>query len=265
MNHSVLRLSRVAALVLTGLCAVQAHAQFFDDRDARKAILELRQRLDAEKAASNASQLRLTEEVTRASEASNSLRGIVLDMQSQVEALRGEIARLRAQNDQVTRDFAESQKRQQAGLQGYEDRLRKLEPFKVSVDGREFMADAQEKREFEGGLALFRKGDFAGASAAFGDFVRRYQGSGFMPSARFWLGNAQYATQDYKNAVVNLKAMVAEAPDHPRAADAVLATANCQLELNDNAGARQSLQEVVRTYPQSEAAAQARDRLAKLK
>lgn len=265
MKNPALQMTHVAACVLLSVFTLSAHAQFFDDRDARKAILELRQRLDADKAASTATQTRLIEEVRRSSDESAALRGTVLDMQSQLEALRGEIGRLRGQNDQVVREFAEAQKRQQAGLQVYEDRLRKLEPFKVTVDGREFLAEASEKREYEGALATFRRGDFPGAQAAFADFVRRNPTSGFNPSALFWLGNAQYANRDYRGAVTNLRAMVASAPDHPRVADALLAVANSQIELNDEAGARRTFEEVVRTYPQSEAAASARERLSKMR
>lgn len=259
------RLSFVAAGVLLALTSLGAHAQFFDDRDARKAILELRQRMDAERAQSTASQSRLIEEVQRSSNESAQLRGTVLDMQSQLEALRAEIARLRGQNDQVQRDIAEGQKRQREGLVAYEERLRKLEPFKVTVDNREFLADANEKRDYEGALATFRSGDFAAAQAAFLDFTRRHPGSGFTPSAQFWLGNAQYANRDYKGAVASLRAMVAAAPDHPRIADAHLAIGNSLIEIGDNAGARRSFEEVVGRYPQSEAAASARTSLSKLK
>ncbi|MES2424330.1 MAG: tol-pal system protein YbgF [Pseudomonadota bacterium] len=265
MKISASKLPHIAACLLAGLFTLSAHAQFFDDRDARKAILELRQQMAADKQASTATQSRLVEEVRRSSEENAQLRGNVLDMQSQLEALRNDIARLRAQNDTVARDFAEVQKRQREVVLPLEERLRKLEPFAVTVDGREFQTEASEKREYEGALAVFRRGDFVGAQAAFADFVRRYPNSGFNPSALFWLGNAQYANRDYKGAVANLRAMITTAPNHPRVADALLATANSQIELNEEATARRTLEELVRTYPQSEAAASGRERLAKLK
>jgi TolA-binding protein len=50
-----------------------------------------------------------------------------------------------------------------------------------------------------------------------------------------------------------------------RAPEAALSIANCQLELKDNRAARKTLEDLVRVYPQSEAAAAAKERLARLK
>jgi TolA-binding protein len=47
--------------------------------------------------------------------------------------------------------------------------------------------------------------------------------------------------------------------------EAVLAIANCQLEIKDNKAARKTLEDLVAKYPSSEAAAAARDRLARFK
>jgi TolA-binding protein len=81
----------------------------------------------------------------------------------------------------------------------------------------------------------------------------------------FWLGNAQYATRDYKEAMINFRALLSRAPSHSRAPEAVLSVANCQLELKDAKGARKTLTDLIKAYPQSEAAGAARERLATLK
>jgi tol-pal system protein YbgF len=135
----------------------------------------------------------------------------------------------------------------------------------VNVDGRDFTADPAEQAAFEGALGAFRRGDFVGAQAAFADFVRKYPASGYRPTALFWLGNAQYANRDYKGAIANFRALLQQAPDHPRAPEAVLSIANCQIELKDNASARRTLDDLVKAYPQSEAAGAARERLARLR
>ena len=140
-----------------------------------------------------------------------------------------------------------------------------VEPVKVSLDGREFMVEQAEKRDFEAALTLFRKAEFAGARTAFFDFLGRYSRSGYAPSAFFWLGNAQYATRDYAGAMVNFRALIASAADHQGTPEAVLSVANCQLELKDVRGARRTLQDLISAYPKSEAAVAARERLAVLK
>ncbi len=161
--------------------------------------------------------------------------------------------------------MAELQRRQKDIAQGVDERLRKFEPLAVTVDGREFRADPAEKREFEAALAVFRSGKFPEAATAFGSFMRQYPQSGYLPSARFWLGNAQYATRDYKEAINNFKSLLAAAPDHARAPEAALSIANCQIELKDTRAARKTLEDLMRVYPQSEAAAAAKERLARLK
>ena len=235
-----------------------ASAALFEDDEARRAILDMRQRMEAQRANTD----RLLEE--QRSETSQ-LRRSMLDLQNQIEALRGEIARMTGQSETVLRELASVQRTQKDIVQGVDERLRKVEPSKVSVDGKEFIADPTESREFEAALAIFRKGDFPGAQNAFADFIRRYPSSGFKPTALFWLGNAQYANRDYRGAIVNFRALLTSAPDHPRAAEAVLSIANCQIELKDNAGAKRTLDELMRAYPQSEAALAAKERLARLR
>ena len=257
------RAGAVAALAAVWLGAAPfASAALFEDDEARRAILDLRQRVEAQRLASE----RQADDLRRLNEDANSqLRRSLLDLQTQIESLRGEIARLTGQNEQLLRDISEMQRRQKDLAQGVEERLRKVEPSQVQVDGREFIADPTEAREFEAALAIFRKGDFPAAQAAFAQFIQRYPQSGFGPTALFWLGNSQYANRDYRGAIANFRALIAAAPAHPRAPEAVLSIANCQIELKDTAGARRTLDELVKAYPQSEAAVAARERLARLR
>ena len=147
-----------------------------------------------------------------------------------------------------------------------DERIRRIEPLKVSVDGREFEALPAEIAAFDAALAIMRRGEYPAARAAFEQFQARYPTSGYRPSVLFWLGNAQYATQDYKDALASFRRMIQIAPDHQRAAEAMLAIANCQLELKEPRPAvRRSLEDLVKSFPNSEAAAAAKDRLSKLK
>jgi tol-pal system protein YbgF len=233
-------------------------AALFEDDEARRAILELRQKVEAQRLVGD------KQDADRRTE-NEQLRRSLLDLQNQIEGLRGELAAMRGQNEQVTRDVTELQRRQKDMAQGVEDRLRRMEPTKVSVDGREFVAGADEQHEFDAALAVFRKGDFPGAQAAFAEFGRKYPQSGYRGSSLFWLGNAQYASRDFRGAMATFRTLLSVAPDHARAPESVLSIANCQMELKDNAGARKTLDDLVKAYPQSEAAGAARERLARLR
>jgi tol-pal system protein YbgF len=258
MNKSL----RQVAFLLCALGASLAHAGLFEDEEARRAILDLRQRVETNRQEVDQ---RASEQAARVTEDNAQLRRSVLDLQNQIEALRADMARLVGQNEQLARDVAELQRQQKDALESLDQRLQKFEPAKVTVDGREFLADPAEKRDFEAALGVFRKGDFPGAQAAFVDFIKRYPTSGYSPSAFFWLGNAQYATRDYKEAIQNFRNLLTQAPDHLRAPEAVLSIANCQVELKDIKAARKTLEDLIKAYPQSEAAAAAKQRLPRLK
>jgi tol-pal system protein YbgF len=236
--------SRTLLALALGLSLSGAtYAALFEDDEARRAILDLRQKVDKQ------------------NESMQQLQRAMLEQQNQFEAMRSELANLRGEKEQLTQDL----KRQQDSAKVVSERLRKFEPSKVTLDGVEFMAEPAETKAYEDALAVFRLGDFATAANVFSDFNRRYPRSGYGVTALFWLGNAQYANRDYKEAIKNFSALLARAPDHARAPESLLSVANCQLELKDTKSARKTLTDVVKSYPQTEAATAATERLAKLK
>jgi tol-pal system protein YbgF len=252
------------ALFAAILCLAfgSAQAALFEDDEARKAILELRQRVESVRTGMEA---QLSEQLRKSAEDNAQLRRSLVDLQNQIETSRADVARLRGQGEQLQRELADSQRRQAELLQGLDERLRRFEPVRVTVDGKEFSVEPAERKEFEAALALFKKGEFAASQPSFVDFIKRYPQSDYRASALFWLGNAQYATRDYKEAVINFRALLIQAPQHMRVPETMLSIANCQLELKDPRAARKTFEELVKAYPQSEAAAAAMERLARLK
>jgi tol-pal system protein YbgF len=251
---NVLRLRGVVAAIALGAASVAAHAALFEDDEARRAVLDLRQRMEQ----SNQQQRDLAEQV-------NQLKRSLLDMNATVEQLRADLAKQRGLDEQLQRDVAEIQRKQKDTQQTVDDRLRRFEPQKVTLDGKEFMADPDETRQYGDAIGLLRRSDFAGAASALASFQKRYPSSGYNESVLFWLGNAQYGKRDYREAINAFKGLLAASPDSPRAPEAMLSIANCQIELKDLKSARRTLDDLVKTYPQSEAAQAGRERLASLK
>ena len=128
------------------------------------------------------------------------------------------------------------------------------------------MADPEEKRQFDEALASCAAATSTRRSLMFGAFVRRYPGSGYADSARFWLGNALYGKRDYKEAITVV-------PHHGQqrarpSARARGAAGDRQLpgrESRDSKAARATIGELIKVYPKSEAAQAGRERLAALK
>ncbi|MBL8341414.1 MAG: tol-pal system protein YbgF [Rubrivivax sp.] len=259
-----------AAAVLAALLALAgpAHAQLFKDDEARKAVIDLRARVTQNEESVKTRDAELTAQLTalnaQLAEQIGALRRSLLDLNNQLETMRAELAKFRGTDEQLQRDVAELQRRSRDIGQTLDDRIRRLEPVKVTIDGREHSVDQEERRSFDEAMAVMRGGDFDRAAASLANFQRRYAGSPYTNQARFWHGNALYGKRDYKAAIDVFRTFVAGAPDHPRAPEALLALANSQAETKDNRGARATLQDLIKTYPSTEAAQAGRDRLVTL-
>ena len=242
--------------------ALPARAGLFDDDEARRAILELRQKLEQSNEQARARQ---GEQMTQMAGQLDQMKRSLLDLNGLIEAQRADNARLRGQMEELARVVAELQRKQSDLQQGVDERIRKVEPQKVTVDAKEFSVDPEEKRAYDDALAGFRRGEFDRAAGAFSGLLKRFPTTGYRESALFWLGNAQYGKRDYKEAIVTFRSLVAAAPDSARAPEALLAIANCQAELKDSKAARRTIDELVKAYPRSEAAQAGKERLASLK
>lgn len=268
-------------IVLSALwlgCTSISFAGLFDDEEARKAILDLRQKIEVIEQA----RLQDKQALQAFQDLPQGLQGVqfniqslrdenvqmkrsLLDLQTLIEQLRSDSSKQVGQQEQLAKDVSELQRRQRDLAQGVDDRMRRLEPVKVNPDGKEFLADPVEVKEFDAALSFLRKSDFKSATQAFVDFLRRYPQSGYQSLGLFWLGSAQYATRDYREAIANFKSSVDANSLSTKAPEALLAMANSQIELKDLRSARRTLEDLIKLYPQSEAAAAGKDRLAKLK
>lgn len=267
--HHVRSAWRTAAMALfLGLAGLSnpAQAALFGDDEARRAILDLRQRLEQSQSTTRA----LIEQNTQSqnqsqTQAIDQLRGALLDLQGQIDRLKSDLAQSLGAQERLARDLTELQLRQKDVLTNVDDRLRRFEPVAVTIDGREVMVDPAEKADHDKAMVLFRQAEFAAAQTSLASFINRYGSSPYVPSVLFWLGNAQYANKAYKEAMANFQKLLTMAPQHPRAAEAMLAISNVQIELKDMKAARKSLEDLIKTYPDSDTAVTARERLRRLR
>jgi TolA-binding protein len=117
----------------------------------------------------------------------NQLKRSLLDLNNQLEQMRGDNAKLRGQSEELARAVSYMQRTQKDLQSGVDDRMRRIEPQKVNLDGREFSAEPDEKRQYDEAMELLRKSDFAGTASALTAFRKRYPTSGYNESALFWL------------------------------------------------------------------------------
>ncbi|HUN93044.1 MAG TPA: tol-pal system protein YbgF [Burkholderiaceae bacterium] len=253
-------LAPVVALAATLGAAGSAQAALFGDDEARKAILDLRQQV-SDLATKDQQQISDLGKRLDRLEAGQSGQ---LELASQIDALRQDIAKLRGQVEQLTNDVATLQRRDKDLYTDLDARLKKLEPQSVTVDGRATQIDRGEQSAYDTALSQFRASDFRTAVTSLQNFVARYPDSPFAPSAQYWLGSSYYALKDYKSAITAQQVVVDRYGDSPRAPEALLNIAASQVELNDRAKARVTLNRIVKDFPDSDASKLAKERLASL-
>ena len=243
----------MAAAVVAAFAYLPLHAGagLLDDDEARKAILDVRAKLD------NVARDLNTRLDSKADKSST------LDLVNQHEQTMQEIARLRGQIEVLGNELANAQKRQKDFYVDLDARLRKLEPRKINIDGKEAAVEPSEQNAYDAALQLFKAGDYKAAAGALDGFVKRYPESGYAANAQYWLGNAHYAMRDCKSAIAAQQVVIKVYPDSPKAADAMLNMASCYTELKDKANAKKTLDALVSQYPDSSAAQTAKERLPK--
>lgn len=65
--------------------------------------------------------------------------------------------------------------------------------------------------------------------------------------------------------MINFRKLLSIAPLHTRAPEAMLAISNCLVELKDLKGAKKAMEDLIKMYPNSDAAQTAKDRLSRMK
>ncbi|MCX4160297.1 MULTISPECIES: tol-pal system protein YbgF [Paraburkholderia] len=245
-----LRIATAAAACAAGmvlLVTVPAHAGIFDDDQARQAILDLRTKTD-----SLSSQL-------------SAAQRTILDQSNRLDQLNQQVATLRGQNEDMANQLTTLQKQQKDYYTDLDGRLKKFEPQQQTVDGVQGTVQPGETDAFNAASQQFRAGDFKTAASSFRSFIAKYPQSPYQPTAQFWLGNALYALRDYKGSTATWMGVVKNYPQHPRAADSLLAIANNQLEQGQKAAAKKTLEQIVAQYSGSDVAQSAQEKLSQIK
>lgn len=110
-------------------------------------------------------------------------------------------------------------------------------------------------------LRQLREGRYAEANAAFVEFTHEFPDSALVASALFNAGVADYFQGRHRPAAELFRRGASASAAPAQAADALLAAADCDVELGDRAQLEADLAELVRRHPGTPGAAVARQRL----
>jgi TolA-binding protein len=103
------------------------------------------------------------------------------------------------------------------------------------------------------------------AIAQFESFLENYPQSNLAPGAAYWIGNARYALRDYQLAIDAQRKLIASTRIATRCRMHSEYCHQSKLEMGDSKASKQTLENMLAKYPNSEAAKKAKQRLANIK
>jgi tol-pal system protein YbgF len=279
----VRRLALLPALLLAGVC----HAGLFTDDEAQARIVDLQKH-------NVAMQDKLQGLDARVASQEQTQRSLGLDMISQIEAVKGDLAKLRGQLEEQAHEIETTQKRQRDLYVDLDSRLRLLEQREVPAPAPAAVEEVKpgkgkkqagktapvpvapvataaaddpvaEGKAYDAAFNLFKAGNYQGALTAFRQFIQTYPQSPLAASSQYWIGNSHFNLKDFKSAIASQQTLISQYPKSPKVPDAMLNIATCEQNMGDSEAARKSLEELVAKFPLSDAGEKAKKRLAAVK
>ena len=265
------RLARHLVAVAGCAVAFSAVAQgLFDDNEARRRIEVLRGQLVEQQRQVDEQLKQLDAKISAAAD-----RSVLIDLSTQIDSLRNEIARMRGQLEVLANQNDVAERRQKDLYLDIDTRLRKLEqareqaaaeaaakPAAAPPAPAEAEVSAAETKAYQAALDQFKLGNYALAVSAMQGFLVTYPNSKLAPNAQYWIGMAHSGQRDYKSAIAAQRKLLAAWPESEKAPDALLSIASSQETMGDRRSAQKTLEELIARYPKSSAAASAKQRLA---
>ena len=268
----------LASLMLAAqLYSVTGHAALFDDKEARKKILEVEATQQSQNQVIQASLADLKKSVQSLDQRVTAIeaitKGQVLgDMQNQIESLKQEVARLKGELELASHNVDATQQRQKDLYTDTDTRLRKLETSTpaatveqpaTSATAAPAVSDknSQEFQTLELANGLSKEGKYKDAFAAYDKFLKDYPNSTYTADAIYGLGYSQFALKNYKSAIATQQKLLDTHPESSKAADAMFNMANSEIQLGQVANAKKMLKDLIAKFPNSEVTPTAQKRL----
>lgn len=127
-------------------------------------------------------------------------------------------------------------------------------------------ANADKEREaYQQAFDQLRELRYEQAITAFRAFLKEYPDGRYGHIAQYWIGEANYAQRNFKQAVADYRVLLQRYPKSPKLAEAMLKIGYSQYELGDKAEARKILTELARLHPNTTEAGQANAFLQKMR
>lgn len=245
----------------TQLFSMSGHSALFDDEEARKKILEVEKNLQSQNQATQSA----IRDLKQSNEQQDAVtRNGLADMQSQLDALKQENARLKGELEVANHKVETALQRQKDLYTDIDERLRKLESApvaEVAAPPAVVEKNTQEYQLLELANGLSKESKHKDAFKEYDKFLKDYPNSSLAPEAMYGLGYSQFALKNYKSSIATQQKLIDTYPDSPKVPDAMFNLANSQIQLGLVPGAKKTLRDLVAKFPNSELTPTAQKRL----
>ena len=209
-------------------------------------------------------------------------KGLV-EMLTKLEELQKEVQILRGEVELQSHNLEGIKKRQRDLYVDIDTRLLKMErmggsasqPVSTSAttpattgagsEQKEKYDLALEQKAYQQAFDLLRDLRYDKSIISFRKFLQTYPDGRYAHIAQYWIGEANYAQRNFKDAIQDYKTLIKDHPSSPKLAEAMLKISYSYYELKDLKKAESSLQQLINTYPNSTEAGQGRNLLKKVK
>lgn len=257
-------MSKLQKSLLVGLSifVLNSQAALFDDKEARKKILEVEGQAQTNHDAQAAE---IEDLKKRMSIQTQSL----LDMQNDMEQLVQEVAKLRGDLEVANHALATSEQRQKDLYADTDSRLRKLEGSgQLSEPGLvdpgepgEPGTEALDQKAYKEAYAFSQSAKHQEAFEAYDAFIKDHPDSRLMPDALYGLGYSQFALKSYKSSIATQQKLLKSYPDSSKVPNGIYSIANSQIQLGQVKSAKKSLRDLIAKYPDADVIPNAKKRL----
>jgi len=122
-----------------------------------------------------------------------------------------------------------------------------------------------EQKLYQEAFNLLRELRYDKSIAAFNKFIATYPEGRYAHIAQYWVGEANYAQRNFKQAIKAYQTLINNYSKSPKVAEALLKIGYSYYELKDTKNAKSNLNKLVKLYPETTEASQAKNKLQKIK
>ena len=149
-------------------------------------------------------------------------------------------------------------------LVALENLIQKAENEKV-IEKSDDLSTEEIRSEYQKAFDLIKSGEYFAAEETLSIFIGLHSDTEFIDDAIYWLGESFYSQKKYNKALKEFEKITKHHPNSEKLVEAILKTGFTQFELGDIEKSIKTLNQLIKSYPDSSASRLAKDKLNSIK